>query len=71
MMIEQQVRKAAIPGMLRVGEAARMLHVHPNTLRKWSSVGLIPSFRIGSRQDRRFLIRDLVKFLEQSASGTI
>lgn len=71
MMIEQQARKAAIPGMLRVGEAARMLHVHPNTLRKWSSVGLIPSFRIGSRQDRRFLIRDLVKFLEQSASGTI
>ncbi len=70
MMIEQQVRKASMPGMLRVGEAARMLHVHPNTLRKWSSVGLIPSFRIGSRQDRRFLIQDLVKFLEQSTSGT-
>ena len=65
-MIEQQVRKVAVPGMLRVGEAARMLHVHPNTLRKWSSAGLIPSYRIGSRQDRRFLVQDLVKFLEDS-----
>ena len=70
-MIEQQVRKETIPGMLRVGEAARMLHVHPNTLRKWSSVGLIRSYRIGSRQDRRFLIQYLVKFLEESTSEMI
>jgi excisionase family DNA binding protein len=38
-----------IPRMLRVGEMARVLHVHPHTLRRWSGSGLIPSYRIGSR----------------------
>ena len=58
-----------MPSMLRVSEAARMLHVHPNTLRKWSSAGLIPSYRIGRRQDRRFLVEDLMNFLKGSSQG--
>lgn len=58
--------EAAIPRMLRVGEAAKVLHVHPNTLRKWSGSGLIPSFRIGHRQDRRFLLDDLMDYLRST-----
>ncbi|MBI4200222.1 MAG: helix-turn-helix domain-containing protein [Chloroflexi bacterium] len=54
---------ARFPRMLRVGEAAKLLHVHPNTLRKWNAVGLIHSYRIGRRGDRRFLVADLFKFL--------
>ena len=55
--------------MLRVGEAARILHIHPNTLRKWSSDGLIPSYRIGRRRDRRFSLEDLVSFLKAGGTG--
>ena len=58
---------ADFPRMLRVGEAAQFLHVHPNTLRKWSSCGLVPSYRIGSRGDRRFSVSDLVNFLAAGA----
>jgi hypothetical protein len=38
MATAQQVMEEdeTIPSMLRVGEAARVLHVHPSTLRKWS-----------------------------------
>jgi excisionase family DNA binding protein len=68
MATAQQVTEedVAIPRMLRVGEAAEVLHVHPNTLRKWSGRGLIPSYRIGSRQDRRFLLDDLMDYLRSN-----
>ena len=57
------------PKMLRVGEAARFLHVHPNTLRKWTSIGLIPTYRIGHRRDRRFNLEDLTSFLMSDGEG--
>ena len=56
--------------MMPVGEASQILNVHPNTLRKWSDQGLIPSYRIGQRRDRRFAVEDLVIFLEQDGNGT-
>lgn len=54
------------PVLVPVGEASQILHVHPNTLRKWSDLGLIPSYRIGQRRDRRFALSDLRAFLEQA-----
>jgi excisionase family DNA binding protein len=49
--------------LLTVSEAAAFLHVHTNTLRRWSDVGLLVSYRISSRGDRRFFREDLVHFL--------
>jgi excisionase family DNA binding protein len=49
--------------LLTAGEAADLLHVHINTVRKWSNLGILPSFRIGPRGDRRFRKRDLMTFL--------
>jgi excisionase family DNA binding protein len=49
---------------LTIGEAAALLHVHVNTLRRWSDNGLVPSYRIGSRGDRRFLQDDLIRFID-------
>jgi excisionase family DNA binding protein len=48
---------------LKVSEAADLLHVHVNTLRRWSDAGLVESYRIGSRGDRRYMREDLVRFL--------
>ena len=63
---DQSKARAGFPRMLRVGEAASLLHVHPNTLRKWNSDGLISSYRIGRRGDRRFTLADLANFLRSS-----
>jgi excisionase family DNA binding protein len=49
--------------LLTVSEAAAFLHVHTNTLRRWSDVGLLVSYRISARGDRRFFREDLVHFL--------
>ena len=57
--------------VVRVGEASQILSVHPNTLRKWSDRGLIPSLRIGRRRDRRFAVSDLLAFMERAGYGGV
>ncbi len=52
-------------GLLTVREAARLLHVHPNTLRRWSDRGLIRAYRITHRGDRRFPLEDIGRFLAE------
>ncbi len=39
--------------MLHVREVAELLGVHPNTVRMWSDRGVLTSYRIGPRRDRR------------------
>jgi len=40
--------------VLTVGEAAQMLHIHENTVRRWSNRGIIKPYKISVRGDRRF-----------------
>jgi excisionase family DNA binding protein len=39
--------------LLSVSAAARLLGVHPNTVRIWTESGVLQSYRIGPRKDRR------------------
>jgi excisionase family DNA binding protein len=54
-----------IDSLLTVSEAASLLHVHGNTIRNWSNSGILPSLRIGPRNDRRYWKRDLTIFLSK------
>jgi excisionase family DNA binding protein len=51
------------PDLLTVGQVAEMLSVHPNTLRRWTQQGLLKSYRIGPRKDRRFQRAEVLEFL--------
>ncbi|MFP3880152.1 MAG: MerR family transcriptional regulator [Dehalococcoidia bacterium] len=51
--------------MLTVREVARLLHVHPNTLRRWSNKGRIRAYRINPRGDRRFKREEIANFLAE------
>ena len=57
------VEAEKLDALLTAGEAASLLHVHINTVRIWSNLGILPSFRIGPRCDRRFRKKDLMSFL--------
>lgn len=39
--------------MLTVREVSQLLHVHSNTVRRWTDKGMIRAYRIGPRGDRK------------------
>ena len=49
--------------LMTVTEVAAWLKVHPNTIRRWAQRGLINSYRIGSRRDRRFARTEVEQLL--------
>jgi excisionase family DNA binding protein len=51
--------------MLTVTDVAKMLHAHNNTIRRWSDQGIIKSYRINHRGDRRFKQEDIMLFLAE------
>jgi excisionase family DNA binding protein len=51
--------------MLTINEVSRLLHVHPNTLRRWADKGIVKSYCITTRGDRRFVPRDIDQFLAE------
>jgi diguanylate cyclase (GGDEF)-like protein/excisionase family DNA binding protein len=65
--------KTARPGdaTLTVTKAARVLGVHPNTVRAWSDAGRLRYFRINERGDRRYRMSDLQRFLAAAASDAV
>jgi len=55
--------------MLTVREVSQLLHVHSNTLRRWSDQGIIKAYRIGPRGDRRFRAEDIAVLLLEETKG--
>lgn len=56
-------------GMLTVREVSQLLHVHSNTLRRWSDQGIVKTYRIGPRGDRRFKPEDIAVLLLEENRG--
>jgi excisionase family DNA binding protein len=49
--------------MLAVKDVANLLHIHVNTVRRWSDSGIIRAYRITRRGDRRFSHKDINTFV--------
>jgi len=50
--------------MLTTGDVGQLLGLHPNTVRRWSNKGILKSYRISPRGDRRFKREDIDGFLQ-------
>jgi|WetSurMetagenome_2_1015567.scaffolds.fasta_scaffold293162_1 excisionase family DNA binding protein len=57
--------------MLTTSGVANMLHLHINTVRRWSDQGILKPYRIGPRGDRRFVRDDVVQFLNTQQYGNL
>lgn len=55
--------------MLTVREVSQLLHIHSNTLRRWTDQGILKAYRIGPRGDRRFKPEDIAVLLLQENKG--
>jgi excisionase family DNA binding protein len=58
-----------IEPMLTTSDVARILRVHINTVRRWANQGVLASYRIGSRGDRRFTRADIDRFCAPHGSN--
>jgi diguanylate cyclase (GGDEF)-like protein/excisionase family DNA binding protein len=54
-------------GLLSVAQAAKLLGVHPNTIRSWTDAGRLTAYRINARGDRRFRRDDVERILVEDA----
>ena len=50
--------------LISLREAARILDVNPETLRRWDNDGKLEAVRVGSRRDRKYKLSDIVHILE-------
>ena len=50
------------------GEIAELLHVHINTVRRWTEKGILKAHRIGTRGDRIVSQRHIDQFLKGNHS---
>ena len=57
------------PKLLRIKEAAEMLGINPETLRRWDNQGRLQAIRLGKRKDRRYKLEDLQKIIEGKNSA--
>lgn len=51
--------------LISLREAARILGVNPQTLRRWDKANKLKAVRVGSRNDRKYKAEDVIKMLEQ------
>ena len=51
--------------MLTARQVADFLQVHISTVRRWSDQGILKSYRVGLRRDRRYRQEDVLEFLRE------
>jgi excisionase family DNA binding protein len=57
-------KKLSLPKLLTISEAAEILNVHPETLRRWDNKGKLKAIKINERGDRRYKPEDIERMLE-------
>ena len=53
-----------ISRLLKIREAAQILNVNPETLRRWDKKGRLKAIRVGTKRDRRYRKEDIEKYIQ-------
>jgi len=56
--------KEELPKLLTIRQAAEVLNVHVETLRRWDKSGKLKAIRVNDRGDRRYKPEDLEKLIK-------
>lgn len=66
--VNRESQVSQFPQMLNIRQAAKILGVHPDTLRRWEREGILKSARIGTRKDRRYSLADIESLIKNNNS---
>lgn len=61
-------RKQELPKLLTIRQAAEVLNVHVETLRRWDKSGKLKAIIVNERGDRRYDPSDIEKILSNKKS---
>lgn len=56
--------KDRLPELLTIRQAAKVLNVHAETLRRWDKSGKLKAIRVNERGDRRYKPKDLEQIIK-------
>lgn len=56
--------KEGLPKLLTIRQAAEVLNVHVETLRRWDKSGKLKAIRVNERGDRRYDPKDIEAILQ-------
>ena len=66
--MSRKTNEETLEMMLTIRQVADFLHISISTVRRWSDSGMLKSYRIGPRGDRRYLRDDVLRFLGECTS---
>lgn len=52
--------------LIKIREAAELLGINPETLRRWDNEGRLNAVRIGKRKDRRYKLSDIQNIMNST-----
>lgn len=52
--------------LIKIREAAELLGINPETLRRWDNEDRLKAVRIGKRKDRRYKLSDIKKLMDST-----
>lgn len=58
-------KNAGLPKLLTIRQAAEVLNVHVETLRRWDKTSKLRAIRVNDRGDRRYKQEDIENYLNQ------
>jgi len=58
-------KKDILPKLLTIRQAAEILNVHVETLRRWDNKGKLPAIKVNDRGDRRYKQADIESYLNK------
>ncbi|QQG43374.1 MAG: helix-turn-helix domain-containing protein [Candidatus Daviesbacteria bacterium] len=67
-MTKMAEEKVKLPELLTIKQVAKILNVHPTTLRRWDKKGKLKAIRVGTRRgvgERRYHREDIIKLIEK------
>jgi len=65
--VRRNIKETPLETMLTSRQVADFLQVSICAVRRWSDKGMLKSYRIGPRKDRRYRREDVLHFLEKSS----
>lgn len=58
-------KKDSLSKLLTIRQAAEILNVHVETLRRWDNKGELPAIKVNDRGDRRYKEEDIKSYLNK------